>query len=166
MIDLCVPLCKRSRSNFFPGDLFFRFNCAYSSRSSSNIAPNSTVKLPKPNPAAAIPENPHDDYWRMDKLLKRKAEQGVRIYVLLWSEPVPFVNNFSREAEATLTGLHQNIKVVRADADARALRITCPWNQSLRVLIASCESCIVTRAFRECRYACAHLGLLGVSAPH
>jgi hypothetical protein len=50
----------------------------------------------------------------VDNLLKRKAEEGVRIYILLWNEPLPFVNNFSREAESTLQALHPNIKVVRA----------------------------------------------------
>jgi phospholipase D1/2 len=61
------------------------------------------------NAGEALPE-----YWRVDNLLKRKAEEGVRIYILLWNEPLPFVNNFSREAENTLQALHPNIKVVRA----------------------------------------------------
>lgn len=28
-----------------------------------------------------------DDYWRLDNIIKRKAQQGVRIYILLYQDP-------------------------------------------------------------------------------
>ncbi|VDM16134.1 unnamed protein product [Hydatigera taeniaeformis] len=52
-----------------------------------------------------------DDYWRLDALLKRKAEQGVRICVLIYNE-VRFVLSInSRHCMKTLTSLHTNIHV-------------------------------------------------------
>ena len=28
-----------------------------------------------------------DDHWRLDNIIKRKAQQGVRIYILLYQDP-------------------------------------------------------------------------------
>ncbi|KNC83066.1 hypothetical protein SARC_04659 [Sphaeroforma arctica JP610] len=55
------------------------------------------------------------DYYRFDTMLKRKADQGVKIYVLLWDEPHTWaVNNFSSESADVLRSLHKtNIKVMR-----------------------------------------------------
>lgn len=51
---------------------------------------------------------------RIDSILKRKAEQGVQIYVILWRENVPaVVNNFSQEMKRELNALHPNIHCIR-----------------------------------------------------
>ncbi|WFD33741.1 phospholipase D [Malassezia cuniculi] len=58
---------------------------------------------------------PGQPEWRLDNLLKRKAEQGVRIYVIVYNE---VSNNFtptdSSYAKTRLMGLHPNIFVQRS----------------------------------------------------
>ncbi|XP_055342623.1 phospholipase D1-like [Paramacrobiotus metropolitanus] len=51
--------------------------------------------------------------WRLDRILQRKAEAGVKIYVLLYKEvPIALgINSFY--SKATLTKRHPNIKVQR-----------------------------------------------------
>ncbi|KHN85761.1 Phospholipase D1 [Toxocara canis] len=51
--------------------------------------------------------------WRLDELLKRKAEQGVRIYVLLYKEMEMALGLNSIYTKRTLQALHKNIKVMR-----------------------------------------------------
>eukprot|EP01134_Creolimax_fragrantissima_P006256 CFRG6256T1 len=55
------------------------------------------------------------DPFRFDNIIKRKAEQGVKIYVLLWDEPHTWVvNNFSQESANVLRSLHpHNVMVMR-----------------------------------------------------
>ncbi|XP_060530761.1 phospholipase D2 isoform X2 [Cylas formicarius] len=53
------------------------------------------------------------DYWRLDKLLQRKAESGVRIYVLLYKEVELALGLNSYYSKQRLSDLHQNIKVLR-----------------------------------------------------
>ena len=51
---------------------------------------------------------------RMDTILKKKASEGVKIYVLLWRENVQaVVNNFSQEMKKELKALHPNILCLR-----------------------------------------------------
>ncbi|ORX40300.1 hypothetical protein BD324DRAFT_641172 [Kockovaella imperatae] len=58
---------------------------------------------------------PGDERYRLDNLLKRKAEEGVKVYVIIYNEvsdkttPVD-----SLYAKKTLTGLHHNIMVQRS----------------------------------------------------
>jgi len=55
-----------------------------------------------------------DDYWRLDQILKRKAEQGVKIYVQVYKEVKGTVTLQSLYAKQTLQALHPtNIKVMR-----------------------------------------------------
>ncbi|XP_051544488.1 phospholipase D2-like isoform X2 [Myxocyprinus asiaticus] len=51
-------------------------------------------------------------YWRLDKILKRKAEQGVKVCVLLYKELLALGIN-SGYSKRTLMNLHPNIKVMR-----------------------------------------------------
>ncbi|XP_069776233.1 phospholipase D1-like isoform X2 [Narcine bancroftii] len=54
-----------------------------------------------------------DNYWRLDNLLKHKAEQGVKIFVLLYKE-VGFALGINSEySKRTLLSLHPNITVMR-----------------------------------------------------
>ncbi|KAG7464598.1 hypothetical protein MATL_G00167260 [Megalops atlanticus] len=54
-----------------------------------------------------------DSYWRLDQILKRKAEQGVKVCVLLYKEVGMALGINSDYSKRTLTNLHPNIKVMR-----------------------------------------------------
>uniref|UniRef100_A0A4W3IY23 Phospholipase n=1 Tax=Callorhinchus milii TaxID=7868 RepID=A0A4W3IY23_CALMI len=54
-----------------------------------------------------------DDYWQLDNVLKRKAEQGVKIFVLLYKEVELALGINSDYSKRTLTSLHSNITVMR-----------------------------------------------------
>ncbi|KAK3543368.1 hypothetical protein QTP70_018377, partial [Hemibagrus guttatus] len=51
--------------------------------------------------------------WRLDHVLKRKAEQGVKICVLLYKEVEVILGLNSEYTKKTLMGLHSNIMVIR-----------------------------------------------------
>lgn len=58
-------------------------------------------------PAALFPE------WRLDKLLKKKADQGVRIYVQVYKEVDISMSLSSKHTKHALENLHENISVMR-----------------------------------------------------
>ncbi|XP_002062808.3 phospholipase D2 isoform X1 [Drosophila willistoni] len=58
------------------------------------------------------------DYWRLDKILLRKAEQGVRVFVLLYKEVEMALGINSYYSKSTLAK-HENIKVMRHPDHAR-----------------------------------------------
>ncbi|KAL3995479.1 Phospholipase D Active site motif family protein [Acanthocheilonema viteae] len=51
--------------------------------------------------------------WRLDEILKRKAEQGIKIFVLLYKEMEMALGINSIYTKRTLQTLHKNIKVLR-----------------------------------------------------
>ncbi|TSU62976.1 Phospholipase D2 [Bagarius yarrelli] len=51
--------------------------------------------------------------WRLDHILKRKAEQGVKVFVLLYKEVEVILGLNSEYTKKTLIGLHSNIMVIR-----------------------------------------------------
>ncbi|KAM9332106.1 phospholipase D1-like isoform 1-T2 [Pholidichthys leucotaenia] len=51
--------------------------------------------------------------WRLDCILKRKAQQGVRVFVMLYKEMSWALGLNSGYSKRTLRKLHQNIKVMR-----------------------------------------------------
>ncbi|XP_015216770.2 phospholipase D1 isoform X3 [Lepisosteus oculatus] len=51
--------------------------------------------------------------WRLDYILKRKAQQGVRIFVMLYKEVELALGINSEYSKRTLLHLHPNIKVMR-----------------------------------------------------
>lgn len=51
--------------------------------------------------------------WRLDCILKRKAQQGVRIFVMLYKEVELALGINSEYSKRTLMRLHPNIKVMR-----------------------------------------------------
>ncbi|XP_058412332.1 phospholipase D1 isoform X1 [Diceros bicornis minor] len=51
--------------------------------------------------------------WRLDYILKRKAQQGVRIFVMLYKEVELALGINSEYSKRTLIHLHPNIKVMR-----------------------------------------------------
>ncbi|KAM3601908.1 uncharacterized protein V6R79_021040 [Siganus canaliculatus] len=54
-----------------------------------------------------------DTYWRLDKILRRKAEQGVKVCVLLYKEVELALGINSEHSKRTLMNMHPNIKVMR-----------------------------------------------------
>uniref|UniRef100_A0A4W5LQI5 Phospholipase n=1 Tax=Hucho hucho TaxID=62062 RepID=A0A4W5LQI5_9TELE len=52
-------------------------------------------------------------YWRLDQILKRKAEQGVKVCVLLYKEVEMALGINSGHSKRTLMDMHPNIKVMR-----------------------------------------------------
>ncbi|KAM7299428.1 phospholipase D2 isoform X2 [Ixodes scapularis] len=55
----------------------------------------------------------HSDRWRLDKLLKKKAEEGVKIFVLLYKEVEMALSLNSLYSKQRLVAQHPNIKVLR-----------------------------------------------------
>ncbi|XP_030638874.1 phospholipase D1 [Chanos chanos] len=53
------------------------------------------------------------NYWRLDEILRRKAEQGVMVCVLLYKEVELALGINSGYSKRTLMDLHPNIKVMR-----------------------------------------------------
>ncbi|XP_067898888.1 phospholipase D1-like isoform X2 [Heterodontus francisci] len=53
------------------------------------------------------------NHWRLDYVLKRKAEQGVKIFVILYKELELTLGINSEYSKRTLMHLHPNIKVMR-----------------------------------------------------
>ncbi|WVQ75129.1 hypothetical protein IAR50_004738 [Cryptococcus sp. DSM 104548] len=58
-------------------------------------------------PAAKFPE------WRLDRLLKKKAQQGVRVYVQVYKEVDVSMTLASKHTKHALEDLHENITVMR-----------------------------------------------------
>uniref|UniRef100_A0A3B3ZFM6 Phospholipase n=1 Tax=Periophthalmus magnuspinnatus TaxID=409849 RepID=A0A3B3ZFM6_9GOBI len=54
-----------------------------------------------------------DNYWRLDEILRRKAEQGVKICVLLYKEVELALGINSEHSKRVLMDMHPNIKVMR-----------------------------------------------------
>lgn len=54
-----------------------------------------------------------DNYWRLDQILRRKAEQGVKICILLYKEVELALGINSEHSKRVLMDMHPNIKVMR-----------------------------------------------------
>ncbi|CAJ1064140.1 LOW QUALITY PROTEIN: phospholipase D1-like [Xyrichtys novacula] len=54
-----------------------------------------------------------ENYWRLDQILKRKAEQGVKVCILLYKEVELALGINSDHSKRTLMNMHPNIKVMR-----------------------------------------------------
>lgn len=52
-----------------------------------------------------------DNYWRLDKILERKASQGVHVFVLLYNDVNTVLQLNSEKIILTLRRLHENIRV-------------------------------------------------------
>lgn len=59
------------------------------------------------------------DYWRLDKILQRKAQQGVKVFVLLYKEVEMAMGINSYYSKQKLVQAHDNIKVMRHPDHAR-----------------------------------------------
>ncbi|THH27911.1 hypothetical protein EUX98_g6279 [Antrodiella citrinella] len=66
-----------------------------------------TPELYLRRPPAANPE------WRLDRILKRKAEQGVKVYVVVYKEVTQTMSMSSKHTKFVLDGLHANVACMR-----------------------------------------------------
>ncbi|KAJ8689244.1 hypothetical protein PTI98_013285 [Pleurotus ostreatus] len=66
-----------------------------------------TPELYLRRPPAYYPE------WRLDRLLKRKAEQGVKIYVIVYKEVTQTMSMSSKHTKRVLSSLHPNVLCIR-----------------------------------------------------
>ncbi|KAJ7187275.1 phospholipase D [Mycena filopes] len=66
-----------------------------------------TPELYLRRPPAAHPE------WRLDRLLKRKAEEGVKIHVIVYKEVTQTMTMSSKHTKSALEGLHPNVTCLR-----------------------------------------------------
>ncbi|KAK2462177.1 hypothetical protein APHAL10511_005809 [Amanita phalloides] len=55
----------------------------------------------------------HHPEWRLDRVLKRKAEQGVKIHVIVYKEVTQTMSMSSKHTKNTLEALHPNITCMR-----------------------------------------------------
>ncbi|KAM9597175.1 phospholipase D2 isoform 1-T2 [Trichechus inunguis] len=65
------------------------------------------------SPEVYLKRPAHSDDWRLDSMLKRKAEEGVRVSVLLFKEVELALSINSGYSKRALMLLHPNIKVMR-----------------------------------------------------
>lgn len=63
------------------------------------------------NPHIYLKRPMKDEHWRLDNVLKRKAEAGVRIFVLLYKEVTLALGLNSYFTQTYLVSLHPNIRV-------------------------------------------------------
>jgi phosphatidylserine/phosphatidylglycerophosphate/cardiolipin synthase-like enzyme len=59
------------------------------------------------------PIGPQNESWRLDRLLHRKAKEGVHIYILVYKEVAAALSNNSWHTKFYLLSLHPNIHVQR-----------------------------------------------------
>ncbi|KAF8752827.1 phospholipase [Rhizoctonia solani] len=66
------------------------------------------------SPELYLRRPPADNYeWRLDRLLQRKAQQGVKVYVIVYKEVTQTMSMSSKHTKNALTELHPNITCVR-----------------------------------------------------
>ena len=55
----------------------------------------------------------YNEQWRLDRVLKRKAEQGVKVYVIVYKEVTQTMSMSSSHTKHALEALHPNIACMR-----------------------------------------------------
>ncbi|KAG8908870.1 hypothetical protein FRC01_007238, partial [Tulasnella sp. 417] len=84
-----------------------------------------------------------NEEWRLDRLLKRKALQGVKIYVIVYKEVTQTSANSSRHTKNALQELHPNVQVQRHPDHIGAVDTVKLWSHHEKLLIVDCDrACI------------------------
>jgi len=66
------------------------------------------------SPELYLRRPPADNYeWRLDRLLQRKANEGVKIYVVVYKEVTQTMNMSSKHTKDALSALHDNVTCLR-----------------------------------------------------
>lgn len=83
-----------------------------------------------------------NEQWRLDRILKRKAEQGVKVYVIVYKEVNATMTLNSKYTKHALEELHPNISVQR-HPDHSGGEIVMYWSHHEKVvLIDNAIACI------------------------
>ncbi|GAA5922074.1 uncharacterized protein JCM15063_003177 [Sporobolomyces koalae] len=72
--------------------------------------------------------------WRLDRLLKRKAEEGVKVYVMVYKEVTQSMTMSSAHTKHFLEDLHENISVMR-HPDHLGGEVTLYWSHHEKVCV-------------------------------
>jgi phospholipase D1/2 len=72
---------------------------------------------------------------RLDQVLKFKAEQGVKVYVLLFKEIEYILENASLKCQVFLESLHPNIKVIRHPNKLVGGSIALFWSHHEKIVV-------------------------------
>ncbi|KAG8908860.1 hypothetical protein FRC01_007243, partial [Tulasnella sp. 417] len=84
-----------------------------------------------------------NEEWRLDRLLKRKALQGVKVYVIVYKEVTQTSANSSRHTKNALQELHPNVQVQRHPDHIGAVDTVKLWSHHEKLLIVDCDrACI------------------------
>jgi phospholipase D1/2 len=73
--------------------------------------------------------------WRLDRLLKRKAEEGVKIFVVVYKEVTQTMSMSSAHTKRALEALHPNIAVMRHPDHIGALDIVEFWSHHEKLVV-------------------------------
>ncbi|KAG8876589.1 hypothetical protein FRB98_007233 [Tulasnella sp. 332] len=73
--------------------------------------------------------------YRLDRLLKRKAEQGVKVYVCVYKEITETMNMGSKHTKSALQALHPNIKVMRHPDHLGTINPVEYWSHHEKVVV-------------------------------
>ena len=66
------------------------------------------------SPELYLRRPPADNYqWRLDRLLQRKAQEGVKVYVIVYKEVTQTMNMSSKHTKDALSALHPNVVCLR-----------------------------------------------------
>ncbi|PVG02411.1 phospholipase D/nuclease [Serendipita vermifera] len=80
-------------------------------------------------PPAQYPE------WRIDKIIKRRAQAGVKVYILVYKEVTQGMNMSSRHTKNHFHELHENIAVIRHPDHIGTIDSTRFWSHHEKVVV-------------------------------
>ncbi|KAF9002203.1 phospholipase D [Cyathus striatus] len=96
-----------------------------------------TPELYLRRPPAHFPE------WRLDRILKRKAEQGVKIHVIVYKEVTQTMSMSSKHTKRILDALHPNISCMRHPDHIGAKDSVQFWSHHEKVVIVDNHYCAI-----------------------
>ncbi|KAL1743202.1 hypothetical protein HDZ31DRAFT_83591 [Schizophyllum fasciatum] len=77
----------------------------------------------------------HHPEWRLDRVLKRKAEQGVKIYCIVYKEVTQTMTMSSKHTKAQLEALHPNIACMRHPDHIGSKDVVEFWSHHEKVVV-------------------------------
>lgn len=131
------PICLFSLCLDFSSDsLFVQFLPIHSSYSTLFLSLSHTAELYLRRPPALFPE------FRVDRILKRAAERGVKVYVIVYKEVTQTMTMSSAHTKHHLESLHPNIKCFR-HPDHLGGEVTLFWSHHEKlVCVDNTRACI------------------------
>ncbi|KIM73758.1 hypothetical protein PILCRDRAFT_99252 [Piloderma croceum F 1598] len=84
----------------------------------------------------------YNEEWRLDRLLKRKAEEGVKIYVVVYKEVTQTMSMSSHHTKSALEALHPNIACMRHPDHIGSKDTVEFWSHHEVVVVDNHRACI------------------------